>query len=120
MDESRELKMTHRQTSSSPEDVRKTLTEILDGAKTEDNQLERLARAAHAEIALPADAFVIGEPVKVMAIEYDGNVRRGLSANVRRGDERYDVSLGDVVFSPGTEESTFSAAYRAWLGLETR
>jgi hypothetical protein len=120
MDESREPKMTRRQTSSSPEDVRKTLKEILDGTKTEENQLERFARAAHAEIALPADAFVIGEPVKVMAIEYDGNVRRGLSANVRRGDECYDVNLGDVVFSPGTEESLFSAVYRAWLGLETR
>jgi hypothetical protein len=110
--------MTRGQLVSAAEEIRKRLMEILDGAKTDDNQLERLARAAHGEIALPADAFVIDEPVKVMAIEYDGNVRRGLSAVIRRRDERYDVNLGDVVFSPGTEGSTFSAVYRAWLGLQ--
>src|SRR6266511_1035347 len=107
------------QLPSAPEDIHKKLMEILGGAKTDDSQLERLAEAARAELVLPVDAFMIGEPVKVMAIEYDGNVRRGLSAVVRRGEERYHVNLGDVVFIPGIEGSKFSVVYRTWLGLET-
>jgi len=37
-------------------------------------------------IELPTDVFVIGEPVSVVEIDYDGNERRGLTAKVRRGD----------------------------------
>jgi hypothetical protein len=38
------------------------------------------------EVPLPADGFVIGEPVSVGKIDYDGNERRGLTAKCRRDD----------------------------------
>lgn len=91
---------------------------IVAGAKTEDEQLRALVAAAVEDVAMPADAFVLGEPVQVTAIEYGGAVRRGLSAIVRRGDERYDINLADVAFSSGSDGARFSAVYRAWLGLE--
>jgi hypothetical protein len=47
-------------------------------AKPEDQQLRAFAAAAEAEICLPADAFVIGEPIEVVAIHYPGNPRAGL------------------------------------------
>ncbi len=35
---------------------------------------------------MPTDAFVIGEPVELVAIDYDGNSRRGITAKCRRQD----------------------------------
>jgi len=109
--------VTSRRSASSRDDVRKRLTDALGPAKSDRDQLAALARAANAEITLPADAFVVGEPIQVTTIGYDGNVRRGLCATVRRGDERYDVNLADVVFNPGSDGARFSAMYRAWLGI---
>jgi len=40
---------------------------------------------------LPADAFVVGEPVTVLEIDYDGNERRGLTVRCRREDGSEDV-----------------------------
>jgi hypothetical protein len=111
--------MTGNRTPSDRADVRKALADILRGATTEHEHLEVLAATAHARVALPADAFVVGEPVQVTAIEYGGNARRGLRATVRRGAERYDVNLADVMFSPGSEAAGFSELYGAWVGIDT-
>jgi len=41
----------------------------------------------------PIEGFVIGEPVTVIAFDYDGNQRRAVTARCRRADGReYDVS----------------------------
>jgi hypothetical protein len=39
-------------------------------------------------VSLPADAFVIGEPVSVVGIDDDGRTRCGLIAKCRRADAR--------------------------------
>lgn len=43
------------------------------------------------DVSLPCDAFVIGEPVEVVEINYDGNTRRGLTARRHR-----PADLGDT------------------------
>jgi hypothetical protein len=49
-------------------------------------------------IQVPCDAFVIGEPVSVIEFDYDGNVRRGLTARCRRQDgAEYTVDFGSPV-----------------------
>jgi len=111
--------MTREQPGPDRDEVRRALTDVLRDAKTEHEQLEILAARSHANVELPADAFVVGEPVQVTAIEYDGNARAGLRATVRRRDERYDVNLADVTFNPGSQGARFAALYRAWLGIET-
>jgi hypothetical protein len=50
----------------------------------------------------PADAFVVGEPVQVTDVDYEGNPRLGLRATCRRRDERHVVGFADVVFAPGS------------------
>ncbi len=94
------------------------LEALLAGANTDDEQLGVLLQAVRSEIALPADALVVGEPVQVLAVDYDGHPRRGLCATCRRGEERHQVGLADVRFGPGTDGARVSALYRAWLGLE--
>ncbi|MBK6847862.1 MAG: cytoplasmic protein [Proteobacteria bacterium] len=49
------------------------------GAKTEDQQLRALEGAAQKEVALPAEAFVVGEPVTAGAITSSGHPRAGLT-----------------------------------------
>lgn len=90
---------------------------IVAGAKTEDQQLRALEAAAQREIALPADAFVIGEPVTAAAITYSGHPRAGLTLWGVRGDRRFSVGLADVAFTPGSAGARFVSLYRAWLGF---
>src|SRR5690606_2472979 len=72
---------------------------------------------ARAELRLPADAHVIGEPVTVTAIRDAGLPRVGLLATCQRGERSYDVSFADVVFAAGSAGAEVSARYREWLGL---
>lgn len=77
-------------------------------------ELEALARA---EVALPADAHVVGEPVTVTHIRSPGLSRVGLLATCRRGDLTYELGLADVVFPAGSAGASVVGRYRAWLGL---
>ena len=95
------------------------MDDILVDCTGEDEQLKAIRQAFEDNVALPADAFVIGEPVSVDRIDYDGNVRRGLTAGCRRGDgSEHVVSAADVVFPEGSDGARHVAAYRKWLGLE--
>lgn len=71
-------------------------------------------------VVVPCDAFVVGEPVSVVAFGYDGNVRRGLTARCRRRDgAEHVVAAADVVLPSHTEGERYLAAYRKWLGIES-
>ena len=85
----------------------------------EDEQLWALRQVIEDAVALPADAAVIGEPVEVMEVDYDGNVRRGLTTRCRRQDGTvYTLSAADVVFPEASPGARYLAAYRRWLGLD--
>jgi hypothetical protein len=73
--------------------------------------------AARAEVVLPADAHVIGEPVTVTQVRYSGVARAGLLATCKRGDAMYELSLADVVFPAASPGAALVARYRTWLGL---
>ena len=95
------------------------LDEILTDAYGDDEQLWALRQAFEDAVPLPADAFVIGQPVSVVEIDYDGNTRRGLTARCRRQDgSQHLVSACDASFPDGSEGARHVAAYRSWLGLE--
>jgi len=65
------------------------------------------------------DAFVIGEPVTVVAFDYDGNQRRGLVARCRREDSsEHVVAVSELVLAPRWSGNHFLAAYHKWLGLD--
>jgi len=68
---------------------------------------------------MPAEAFVVGEPVAVMRIDYDGNERRGLTVRCRReeGSEQV-IAACDLIFAEGSVAARYMAAYRRWLGME--
>jgi hypothetical protein len=83
-----------------------------------DATLRLFEAAVAAEIPLPADAHVIGEPVTVTAIGLPPATRLGLRATCRRGARAHEVSLEDVVFPPRSPAAALVARYRAWLGID--
>ena len=60
------------------------IAEITVDAYGDDEQLWAFRQAFEDDVTLPADGFVIWEPVSVIAVDYDGNERRGLTARCRR------------------------------------
>ena len=92
---------------------------IIVDAYGEDEHLRAFRQAFEDDVAIPADGFVIGEPVSVATMDYDGNERRGLTATCRREDgAEHVIAACDVVFSEGSNGARYVAAYRKWLGLD--
>ncbi len=95
------------------------IEEITVDAYGDDEQLWAFGQAFVDNVALPTDGFVIGEPVSVVAIDYDGNKRRGLTAKCSREDgAEYVVALSEVVLPQEAEGARYIAAYRRWIGLD--
>ena len=95
------------------------IEEITIDAYGDDEQLWAFRQAFEDDVALPADGFVIGEPVSVIAVDYDGNERRGLTARCRCEDEsEYVIAVPDVVLPQASAGARYIAAYRRWLNLD--
>jgi hypothetical protein len=99
-------------------DLDPLIDEILTDAHRDDEQLWAFRQALEDNVGVPCDAFVIGEPVSVTALDYDGNARRGLTARCRRADgSEHIVAAADVVMPRQSVGGRYLAAYRQWLGL---
>jgi hypothetical protein len=103
----------------SEEELNDLVDEIVVDAYNDDEQLWAFRQVMEDEISLPADALVVGEPVAVLEIDYDGNERRGLTAKLRREDASvYTVAACDLVFPEDSKAADYVAAYRRWLGVD--
>ncbi len=95
------------------------IKEIIIDAHGDDEQLWAFRQAFEDNVQLPADGFVIDEPVSVIHVDYDGNERRGMTARCRREDgSEHVVALPEVVFPQGSPGARYIAAYRSWLNLD--
>lgn len=100
-------------------ELERLIDEIIFDAYGNDEQLSAFRQALEDTIELPVKAIAIGEPVIVLAIEYDGNERRGLTARCRKKDRsEHVIAACDLVFPEETAASRYMAAYRTWLGIE--
>jgi hypothetical protein len=103
----------------SEEELNDLVDEITVDAYNDDEQLWAFRQVIEDEVDLPADAFVLGEPVAVIEIDYDGNERRGLTARCRRENgAEHTIGASDLVFPEGSKGADYMAAYRTWLGVE--
>lgn len=95
------------------------VSRLLDGSTwpSTDEQLWALRQALEGSVRLPADAFVIGEPVEVVEVDYDGNTRGGLTARCCRQDGgEHVVAASELAFPEGSDGARHVAAYRKWPG----
>jgi tetratricopeptide (TPR) repeat protein len=110
--------MVTRKKPSSPA-VDALLEDLLVDAYGDDEQLWALHEGIADALDLPTDVHVIGEPLSLVAVDYDGNARRGLVARCRRADgTEYRVSLADVELPANASGYLQLAAYCTWLGVE--
>ena len=110
--------MAARKTRAKYRAVEELLEAALVDAYGDGEQLWALRQVFEDNLELPADAFVIGEPVSVVEFDFDGNERRGLTTKCRRDDgSEHVVSAADVIFPGGSAGALHVAAYRKWLGL---
>jgi hypothetical protein len=102
----------------SPE-LDRLIDEIIVDAYGGDEQLWAFRQVFEDNVAMPAEAFVVGEPVTAVKIDYDGNERRGLTARCRRetGSEQV-IAACDLIFPEGSVAARYMAAYCRWLGIE--
>jgi hypothetical protein len=88
------------------------IEEITTDAYGEEEQLWAFRQSFEDSITLPAEGTVVGEPVLVIAFDYNGNERRGLTARVRRAHRReYVVAAADVMMPATSEGGRYLAAY---------
>ena len=100
-------------------DLDELIDEIIVDAYGEDEQLWAFRQAIEDEVSLPAGGFVIGQPVFVVEIDYEGNKRRGLTAKCRWEDgSEHIIAASDMMFPEGFYGARYLAAYRKWFGLE--
>jgi hypothetical protein len=96
------------------------MTELLDvlrGAQDDDAACRIFVREFTQQVRLPVDAHVIGEPVEVVGLAYEGHARQGVTAACRGHEGEHVVSVADVRFAGGSEADRCAQAYRAWLGV---
>lgn len=97
----------------------KMIEQIITEASGDDAVLRAFVQLLEENVKLPADGFVIGEPILVTAIEYNDNVRRGLTARICREDgSDHVIGLDEVMFPKTFAGGQSIAAYRKWLGLD--
>ncbi len=96
------------------------LEEMLVDAYGDDEQLTALADGIGDALDFPLDVHVVGEPLSLVAVDFDGNARRGIVARcVREDGTEYRVSLADIELPPTAAAYLHLAAYCKWLGVET-
>ena len=94
------------------------IDEIIVDAYGDDEQLWAFRQVLEDELMLPKEAFVIGEPVTVLAFDYE-HERRGVTARCRREDgTTHQIAACDLFFPRGGSAARYVAAYRKWLGIE--
>jgi hypothetical protein len=114
------MKHTH-DNNPDPAALNPLIAQIIVGAVSEDDQFRAFHRAFLDSLQLPCDAFIIGEPVSIIAFEYHGQPRRGLTARCRREDgSEHTIAAADIVLTERAPGIQLLAAYRHWLGLDDR
>ena len=76
-----------------------------------------VGRLGHVRTLFPFTASLVGMPVVVTGIDFDGDERRGLVAAVERDRTSATISLLDLdVTETEKPVARLVAAYRRWLG----
>jgi len=98
------------------DEIEALIAEIVVDAYGDDEQLWSSRQWFEDSATLPFRATVVGAEVDVLAIEYDGDDRRGLVARCQRDDQRHLVSLLDITPTGSVPSDTarLLAAYRRW------
>jgi len=95
-------------------DLDRLIEDVLVDAYGDSEQLGAF-ECVFAESGLPVDAEVLGLACSLDSVEYDGDERRGLVANVSIAGQKRRVGLVEVrVTDQGHEAARLMAAFERW------
>lgn len=63
-------------------------------------------------------ATVAGAAIRIVAVDFPSDARRGLTVVGEREEQRFKLSLADIRFADASELGRAAAAYRRWLGYD--
>ncbi len=108
----------HSAIQQNSEKLAELFEEITVDSNGDNEQLWAFRQVIEDEVAFPCDGSAMGQQVTVLAIDYDGNKRRGLTARcILRDGTEHVVSAADITFPEQTNGARYLACYRQWLGL---
>ena len=83
----------------------------------EDEQVWGLFYILEERLRFPLQAVVLGKAVTIVGLDDSrSNLRRGIIARLRKGDQEYTVALSDLeVVNPDPVSAEWLEAYRYWL-----
>jgi hypothetical protein len=100
------------------EDLQSLVEQIIIDAYGDIEQLWAFRQAFEDNVNVPCAATIVGAPVTVLKFDFDGNERRGLTAQCRLADgSRQTVSAVDIRLPARDPGEPYVAAYRKWMGL---
>ena len=109
----------NRKRGENSDDLDELIEGIIVGAYGDNEKFCAFHQVFEDNVSLPTEAFVIGEPVSIIEIAFDGSELRRLTAKLRREDgSEYVIALCDIVFPERSPGARYVAAYRKWLGLD--
>jgi len=82
----------------------------------DDEQLVGFLTAIEEELKGPVTATVVGVPVDLIEVAYDGDPRHGLLARCRRGEKTFSVCALDILRVDDPGAARLLTAYRRWSG----
>jgi len=95
------------------------LEKMIVAMRGDDEQLWALLEGIEEGLDLPMNVHVVGEPLSLIAVDYDGNPRRGLTARcLRKNGTEHRVSFADIQLAPDAAGYIYLAAYCVWLGVQ--
>jgi hypothetical protein len=113
---------SHHATRTRPAAVYETPEQLIGlitaDAKDDVEQLEAFRHAFANELKTPDFAELAGYPIQVLAFQFEGNARQGVTAlcvSTDRGSHM--VSAADLEFAEGTKADAHISAYRQWIKL---
>ena len=99
----------------------KRLRELLDEATVdcygEDEEFSGVLVTLDENLNFPLQAELLGDIVEVTGLSDRSNLRRGIVADIKKGERNTTANLADLTFvNPDPTSAEVLAMYRYWLG----
>lgn len=102
----------------SPAELDALIEDLIVDCYNDEEQLTGFLTGAEEALVIGEIATIAGGEIRIVAVDYPADMRRGLTAVCERAGERFELSLADLRFPDTSELGRVTDAYRRWLGVD--
>lgn len=99
-------------------DIDEALATLTRSASSDDEALRVFHARLSEAVRLPAMALLTGRRVQLVAIDYRGNTRRGITIDACEGERQFTASILDVAIPGRSAAALTLAALKRWAGVD--